>query len=91
MDVFIAVMGEPAKEYGLLLMRKLRLQGVKVEMDLLARNFKGQFKYADRIHAKYTVVIGDNELNEGKLTIKTMATSEQRVVAIDNIIEELKK
>nr|WP_315019548.1 histidine--tRNA ligase [uncultured Aminipila sp.] len=90
-DVFIAVMGEPAKEYGLLLMRKLRLEGVKAEMDLLARNFKGQFKYADRIHAKYTVVIGDNELHEGKLTIKTMATSEQKVVAIDNIIEELKK
>lgn len=90
-DVFIAVMGDAAKEYGLSLMRKLRLEGLKVEMDLLARNFKGQFKYANRINAKYTVVIGDNELNEGKLAIKTMATSEQRVVEIDNIIEELKK
>lgn len=90
-DVFIAVMGEAAKEYGLSLMRKLRLEGLKVEMDLLARNFKGQFKYANRINAKYTVVIGDNELNEGKLAIKTMSTSEQRVVEIDNIIEELKK
>ncbi len=90
-DVFIAVMGEPARMYGLSLIRKLRLEGIKAEMDLLSRNFKGQFKYADRIHAKYTVVIGDNELNEGKVAIKTMATSEQRVVSIESIIEELKK
>ena len=90
-DVFIAVMGEPAKKYGLSLLRKIRQEGIKAEIDLLARNFKGQFKYADRIHAKYTVVIGDNELQEGMLSIKTMATSEQRIVAIDQIIEELKK
>ncbi|QHI73686.1 histidine--tRNA ligase [Aminipila terrae] len=90
-DVFIAVMGEPAKKYGLSLMRKIRKEGIKAEMDLLARNFKGQFKYADRINAKYTIVIGDNELSEGKLSIKTMATSEQKVVGIDQIIEELKK
>lgn len=90
-DVFIAVMGQKAKEYGLSLMRKLRLEGLKTEMDLLARNFKGQFKYANRINAKYSVVIGDNELKEGKLAIKNMATSEQRVVDINDIIEELKK
>lgn len=90
-DVFIAVMGDDAKKYGLSLIRKLRQEGMKAEMDLLARNLKGQFKYADRLNAKYTVVIGDNELNEGKLAIKTMATSEQRVVDIENIIEELKK
>lgn len=90
-EVFIAVMGDAAKMYGLSLLRKLRQEGLKAEMDLLARNFKGQFKYADRINAKYTVVIGDNELNEGKLSIKTMATSEQKIVAIDDIITELKK
>lgn len=90
-DVFIAVMGDAAKKYGLSLIRKLRKEGLRAEMDLMARNFKGQFKLADRLNAKYTVVIGDNELNEGKLSIKTMATSEQRVVDIENIVEELKK
>ncbi|MBN7772441.1 histidine--tRNA ligase [Clostridium aminobutyricum] len=89
-DVFIAVMGEQSKAYGLSLLRKLRLEGIKAEMDLLARNFKGQFKYADRINAKYTIVIGENELNEGKVAIKTMATSEQKLVDINDIISELK-
>jgi histidyl-tRNA synthetase len=89
-DVFIAVMGDKPKEFGLSLLRKLRLEGIKAEMDLLARNFKGQFKYADRINAKYTVVIGDNELDEGKVAIKTMATSEQKLVAIEDLVNELK-
>jgi len=88
-DVFIAIMGDRAKEYGLSLLRQLRLKGVKAEIDLLARNFKGQFKYANRLNAKYTLVIGDNELDEKMITIKDMATSEQRLVPIDNIFEEL--
>jgi len=88
-DVFVAVMGEKAKKFGLSLTRKLRNQGIKAEMDLLARNLKGQFKYADRLDAKYTVVIGDNELAEGKVSLKKMATSEQKLISIDDIINEI--
>ena len=54
-DVFIAVMGERAKAFGLKLCRELRQSGVAAEMDTLARNIKGQFKYADRLNAKYTL------------------------------------
>ncbi|WP_027399665.1 histidine--tRNA ligase [Anaerovorax odorimutans] len=90
-DVFVAVMGEKAKFFGLKLMRDLRKSGFKAEMDIMGRNIKGQFKYADRLNAKYTLVIGDNELNEGVVSIKTMATSEQKQVALDKIIEEITK
>jgi histidyl-tRNA synthetase len=86
LDVFIAVMGERAKLFGLKLMRDLRNKGVKVEMDSLARNVKGQFKYADRLASKYTIVIGDNELDQNMVTVKNMKTSEQEQVAIDNIL-----
>ena len=91
LEVFIAVMGDRAKAFGLKLLRDLRNQGVKAEMDTLGRNIKGQFKYADRIGAKYTVVIGDNELDEGKVSIKEMATSEQRMVKLDDLTLELTK
>ena len=91
LEVFIAVMGDRAKAFGLKLLRDLRTQGVKAEMDTLGRNIKGQFKYADRIGAKYTVVIGDNELDEGAVSIKEMATSEQRKVKLDDLAEELTK
>lgn len=89
LDVFIAVMGERAKLFGLSLMRELRNQGVKAEMDSLGRNIKGQFKYADRLAAKYTIVIGDNELDQSMVSIKTMKTSEQKQVPLHDILKEI--
>jgi histidyl-tRNA synthetase len=89
LDVFIAVMGERAKMFGLKLMRDLRNQGVKVEMDSLGRNIKGQFKYSDRLGSKYTIVIGDNELDQNMVSIKNMETSEQKQVPLQDILKEL--
>lgn len=88
-DVFIAVMGERAKNFGLKLMRDLRKDGIRVAMDVIGRNFKGQFKYADRLHANYSIVIGDNELDNGVVSLKNMRTSEQKEIAIDAIRNEI--
>ena len=60
-------------------------------MDLLARKFKGQFKYADRIGAKNTIVLGDDEISEGKATIKDMKTGDQEKVSFENIGGTLRK
>jgi len=90
-DVFIAVMGDAAKHAGLKLMRQLRLEGVSVQMDIMGRNFKNQFKLADRINAAKTVVIGDDELANNSFAIKDMTTGEQVIVPMENIIDELKK
>lgn len=88
-EVFIAVMGEAAKSFGLKLCRELRQKGVIAEMDTLSRNIKGQFKYADRLGAKYTLVIGEDELKKGVVSLKDMAKSEQREIKIKNIYEEI--
>ena len=88
---FIAVMGDEAKAFGLKLLRDLRNRGVKAEIDTLERNIKGQFKYANRMGALYTVVIGENELNEGVVSVKEMATSTQRQVKLEELVEELAK
>ncbi|MBR0126975.1 MAG: histidine--tRNA ligase [Firmicutes bacterium] len=90
-DVFIAFMGDKAKAFALKLMHDLRLAGVAVQMDVMGRNFKNQFKYANRTGAAKTVIIGENELNEGKLQIKDMESGEQREVPIDSIMDELTK
>ena len=90
-DVFIAVMGERAKAFGLKLCRELRQSGVAAEMDTLARNIKGQFKYADRLNAKYTLVIGENELDKGVVSLKDMSMSQQREIKIEDIFEEIVK
>lgn len=90
-DVFIATMGEAAKLYGQKLLFNLRRNGIKCQIDDLQRNFKGQFKYADRLGAKYAVVIGDNELETGVATLKDMEKGEQSEVKFDALIDELKK
>lgn len=90
-DVFIATMGEAAKLYGQKLLFNFRRNGIKCQIDDLQRNFKGQFKYADRLGAKYAVVIGDNELETGVATLKDMEKGEQSEVKFDDLIDELKK
>ncbi len=90
-DVFIAVMGEEAKAAGLKLMRQLRKRGVSVQMDIMGRNIKNQFKYANRINAAKTVVIGQEELEKNSFAIKDMATSEQIMVPMEKIAEELSR
>lgn len=76
-ELFIAVIGDTAKAYGLKLARDLRAKGHGVQMDSLMRNIKGQLKYSDRLNAKYTAVIGDDELAKNRMNIKNMATGQQ--------------
>ena len=90
-DAFIAVMGDAAKAFGLKLARELRAKGITAEMDTLARNIKGQFKYADRLNARYTLVMGDNELEKGVVSLKDMVKSEQREIKIEDIYKEITK
>lgn len=90
-DAFIAVMGEAAKAFGLKLMGTLRKEGLNVEMDCMARNLKGQFKYADRLNVKNTIIIGEDELKNGVVAIRNMEESEQRLVPFEAISGELKK
>ena len=90
-DVFIAYMGDEAKAAGLKLMRELRQKGLKVQMDIMGRNIKNQFKYANRIKAGKTVVIGQDELENDSFAIKDMATSQQVTVPMADIVDELLK
>ena len=90
-DVFIAFIGDKAKAFGLKLARDLRLEGISVRMDNLARNIKGQFKYADRLNAKYTIVIGEDELDRGIVSLKNMEKSEQKEVRFDELVSEITK
>ena len=89
-DVFIATMGEAAKLYGQKLLFDLRRNGIKCQIDDLQRNFKGQFKYADRLGAKLAVVIGDNELETGVVTLKDMENGTQHEVKFEELLGELK-
>ncbi len=81
-EVYVASMGEQALEKALLLVNALHECGISADCDLCARGLKAQMKYADRIGAKYTIVIGDDELQSGKAELKNMKTGEKRNISL---------
>ena len=89
-NAFIVTMGEDARAAGLKLLRELHKEGVSAQMDDLSRNVKGQFKYASRLKAKNTIVIGEDELARGVVQLKDMDKHEQREVSLKEIVEALK-
>jgi histidyl-tRNA synthetase len=74
--VYIAGMDEGCRKKAFELSVALRAAGVYAETDHMNRSIKAQFKYADKIGAKYVAVIGGNELAAGEMNVKCMATSE---------------
>ena len=89
MDALIVTMGDGAKKYGIKLSKDLRSQGVKCDLDVMERNMKGQLKYADKKGYKYAVIIGDNELSEGKCQLKDLKNSTQEDVPFDQLLSKL--
>jgi len=69
----------------------LRRKGFGVESNLMDRSLKSQFKYADKINAKFVIAIGDDEINENKLTVKNMSTGDQIKIWSNDIEEYLKQ
>lgn len=90
-DALIAFIGEESKMVGLKLMRELREMGLRAEIDALGRNIKGQFKYADRLQARFTVIIGEDELKSGRVTLKNMKTGDQEEVEFGNVGVKIRK
>lgn len=84
-DVFLCTHGQQARLRAAQLVRDLRCEDVKADMDHCARSIKAQFKYADKIGAKFVGVIGENELADGTIVLKTMKTGEERVVRQNEI------
>ena len=85
--LYIAPMGKDARRFAIKAVDKLRQNGVYAECDITGRSLKAQMKYADKIGAKYTLILGDSELENGKAQLKNMAESSQEEIEIDNICE----
>ena len=83
--VYIAGMDGECRKKAFALAAELRQKGVNAEIDLMDRSIKAQFKYADKIGAKYVVVIGGNELTEGVANVKRMADGASEAVAFENM------
>ncbi len=90
-DLYIAPMGEKAALKATELCARLREDGFEAQTDICGRGLKAQMKYADKIGALYSVVLGDNELETDTCALKCMATGETTEVKISDISEALLK
>jgi histidyl-tRNA synthetase len=84
--VFVAAMGESARDAALALLRDLRRAGFEAHMEYEGRSIKSQMKRADRLKAAVTLILGDNELAAGVVAVKNMKTSEQATVPRADIL-----
>ncbi len=75
-DLYVGSMGDAAKLKAMQLVSVLRQKGKKCESDHLGRSVKAGMKYANKIGARYTLVIGEDELNTGKAKLKRMEDGE---------------
>lgn len=82
-DIYFATMGEAALEKAMELSVSLREYGYFVEYDMMNRGLKAQMKYANKIGAAFTVVIGDNELESGTVKLKEMSKGTETEIRLD--------
>ena len=83
-DIYIVPMGEAAADKAMLLTAQLRQEGICAQTDVMGRSLRAQMKYADKIGARYTMVLGDNELAQGEAVLKQMQSGEKLTVALDD-------
>lgn len=88
-DLYIASIGKTAEIKAMEYAIRLRDEGYFVEYDLVGRGIKPQMKYANKIGAKFVMVLGDGELESGKVKLKDMATGEETEIPLDDNFTEI--
>lgn len=83
-DLFVASMGEAASYRAAALCEALRGEGLAAQFDTVGRGLKAQMKYADKLGAAYTVVLGDAELESGEAALKNMRSGETQTLSLDD-------
>lgn len=90
LDAYVVSACEEARLPGLRLAQRLRLEGLSVDLDYEGRSLKAQMRSAHRRGARYALILGEDELAKGTVTVRNMETSEQEEVARDRLLEVLK-
>ncbi|MFQ3542667.1 histidine--tRNA ligase [Halobacillus rhizosphaerae] len=91
LDCYVVSFGDEAAQEAVKLTYQLRNAGVQVDKDYQNRKMKAQFKSADRLQAKYVVVLGDREVENQVVNVKNMQSGEQQEVPIAEVVQHLQQ
>jgi histidyl-tRNA synthetase len=89
--LYVAWIGQAARDWAFPAVHALRQRGLTVELDGEQRSLKSQMKRADKLRARYVIILGDDELQKGKGTLRNMDSKEQTEVNLERIAEDLPK
>lgn len=89
-DAYVVALGEAAQAEGFKLLNSLRKQGLSAAMDFAGRSMKAQMKQANKLGAKYSVILGEDEIAEGVVMLRSMEDSSQEKVPMNQVAEKIK-
>ena len=89
-DAYVVALGETAQAEGFKLLNSLRQQGLSAAMDFAGRSMKAQMKQANKLGAKYSVILGEDEISEGVVMLRSMEDSSQAKVPMNQVAEKIK-
>jgi histidyl-tRNA synthetase len=89
-DIFIAALGPKSRVLAFEWHCALCLKGIKTEMEFEDKSLKSQMKQADRMGAEHVLIVGDNEIKEGKVILRNMKTKDQVSIPIENAVENIR-
>jgi histidyl-tRNA synthetase len=89
LDVFVVNTNEKDNSLAFILLQKIRKSGLFADLDYSGKSLKSQMRAANKYGAKYTLIIGEEELSRNMVTLRNMETKEQKEIKIDNLIDEL--
>ncbi|MGV8145642.1 MAG: histidine--tRNA ligase [Alkaliphilus sp.] len=90
-DIFVVTMSDEAREKGYKIVSELRDEGIRSRIDYLDRSVKAQFKYANKVNARFTIVLGEEELRNETATLKDSVTSINEELALDELAVKIKE
>jgi histidyl-tRNA synthetase len=88
-ELFVVWVGEKARDWAFPIVHRLRQKGIAVEMEGEARSLKSQMRRADKFKAVSVLIVGDDELANGRAVLRDMATKQQQEIGLDRIETEL--
>jgi histidyl-tRNA synthetase len=88
--LFIAAVGEEGSKEAYRLVNRLHLQGIRAELDYGAKSLKSQMRRADKLKARFVLIIGEEELKRGRAVLRNMEDKSQEEISIDKVIETIK-
>ncbi len=88
-DVYLVTIGHKARNWALAHLNDFREKGLACTMDYAGRSIKAQMKDANRENARFSIIIGDNELESGRFTLRDMEQSEEENLSFDDILKRV--